>query len=682
MLQKAQSMRPPTVGAIASKWAHAIWPLFFATCLFAIALPPLDFSLASVPYGDHGSNSMLVLKAKSFELLHGNYSRVGFYHPGPYYLYVMAAGEWLLCDLLQISDNPTDAHRIAISISNLILFTIIYRLLIWRTGGPLIAAIATILIVAITQTHAPVLHSLWPPHMYIAPAALMTVALWLLIRGHGGALWAYALGAGILVHGHASNLGLMPIAFALIVAGAVGSRLLLGQSLDLKSFQRWISPHLIPALVVFAILLAPFAMQTILFWPGETPKYLAQAGGIDNAAVDALNYTFSYWRHWTWAAAAALLVLVLRLSYITGGDGPKVAGSMLRDDLTAALVVFFALSGAMTFYAIKGVDNLEHRYIGLWYAGAVSSLVGITTCVGLLFLSRHQRTLGVGVVSALAVLCMIAFSSSPWRSNNDGPHVATILSLIKSHTEGQTAIITGDRSSTWRRTVGVLDQNSRQDVVDICIPRRIWRVLFHNDYLCNEETTHQAIIDGDIFHVSTQELAANRFQKLATLHDLHIYKFVDIAAEMVEFDIPKRRDDAEFIHALTIGDGWGRLERDRIWQVDRDAYINVLLKAFPGDRTIEIELGAFIPDASITQSVIVQSDFASPQEFEFTKRRQLTTFKLLAPASSIDQIIRVRISVDELRSPQEWGLKSDDRRLGVNLRKIAVRTNDADENDR
>src|SRR4051812_33543654 len=88
--------------------------LFLAAIVAFVVAFPTYFSSAWVPLGDNASNDMLVQEAKRLALLHGNYSRVGFYHPGPYLFYVMAAGEILFHDLLGIAKSTEAAHLLAV----------------------------------------------------------------------------------------------------------------------------------------------------------------------------------------------------------------------------------------------------------------------------------------------------------------------------------------------------------------------------------------------------------------------------------------------------------------------------------------------------------------------------------------------------------------------------------------
>lgn len=68
--------------------------------------------------GPEAHVSTQVLAAKDFDLLVGNYSRVGFHHPGPALIYVQAFGEWLFYDVLNLVPIPWNGQAIGILLFN------------------------------------------------------------------------------------------------------------------------------------------------------------------------------------------------------------------------------------------------------------------------------------------------------------------------------------------------------------------------------------------------------------------------------------------------------------------------------------------------------------------------------------------------------------------------------------
>ena len=106
----APAAAPPRAGRVARRsWVL----LLVATAAFGGLLVARNLALFAHPVyedGDAATNSLLVVKAKRLELAHGHYSRLGFYHPGPALLYVLAGAEWVLHDRLGVVPAEHNAH--------------------------------------------------------------------------------------------------------------------------------------------------------------------------------------------------------------------------------------------------------------------------------------------------------------------------------------------------------------------------------------------------------------------------------------------------------------------------------------------------------------------------------------------------------------------------------------------
>ena len=81
-------------GGSVPRWAVAA-SSFVVLLAVLVARNAFLFSNRYYEIGDQGANSILIEQARHFKLLVGNYSRLGFNHPGPAYLYVQAWGEEL-----------------------------------------------------------------------------------------------------------------------------------------------------------------------------------------------------------------------------------------------------------------------------------------------------------------------------------------------------------------------------------------------------------------------------------------------------------------------------------------------------------------------------------------------------------------------------------------------------------
>src|SRR5258708_30939679 len=124
---------PPGAGRVGSSAAGRwVWVGTFAV-LAGLLLIRSSFLFTTRLYetADEADNSILVIQAQHFTLLHGNYSREGFFHPGPAYLYVMAAGQWLFHDATHLVPTPWNGQLIAILLLNSALLAtvawIVYR---------------------------------------------------------------------------------------------------------------------------------------------------------------------------------------------------------------------------------------------------------------------------------------------------------------------------------------------------------------------------------------------------------------------------------------------------------------------------------------------------------------------------------------------------------------------------
>ena len=88
-----------------------VWVAPFAVML-AVLLARNAFLFSLTPEresADMAANSILIEQARRFSLLVGNYSRDGFNHPGPAFLYVESWGESILWAPLRVVRPPGTA---------------------------------------------------------------------------------------------------------------------------------------------------------------------------------------------------------------------------------------------------------------------------------------------------------------------------------------------------------------------------------------------------------------------------------------------------------------------------------------------------------------------------------------------------------------------------------------------
>lgn len=173
---------------------------------------------------DIAANSLQVFRAKQFHLVLGHYCRFGFYHPGPAFFSVYAAGEALFHDALHLVPTPFNAQMIALYALSAFFFSatlsVISRRLDtvvskWFLGLALLLAAWHFGAVGRHYEFMPGhqgLFFIWPPCVLVLPFLCFLAASASVASGGGRDLPLMTLAAGFLVHGHvAMPLFVVPI---------------------------------------------------------------------------------------------------------------------------------------------------------------------------------------------------------------------------------------------------------------------------------------------------------------------------------------------------------------------------------------------------------------------------------------------------------------------------------------
>lgn len=133
--------------------------------LFIIVFGQTFSSVQLHETGDFAANSLLVLQAKQFSLLVGNYSRIGFNHPGPAFLYVLAAGEAAFFDLTHWVTSPFSGQIYAVALLSGFWIAAIGVLLRKMQGSMPAAVTTTALLLASPRILT--IRRLWAPGFHI-----------------------------------------------------------------------------------------------------------------------------------------------------------------------------------------------------------------------------------------------------------------------------------------------------------------------------------------------------------------------------------------------------------------------------------------------------------------------------------------------------------------------------------
>jgi hypothetical protein len=170
---------------------------------------------------DAGANSILIQQAMHFTLLIGNYSREGFNHPGPAYMYVQAAGQWLFQDVLHIVPTAWNAHVLAVFALNSARVSMITGVIYGWMRSLRGAATCLAVVLGFVATEPWILSYDWMPWMYVPPYIAFLVAAASVAACASRDLWILTLAGWFLIHGHACFLFFVPVILAAMLAMVV-----------------------------------------------------------------------------------------------------------------------------------------------------------------------------------------------------------------------------------------------------------------------------------------------------------------------------------------------------------------------------------------------------------------------------------------------------------------------------
>ncbi len=453
-------------------WAAPFAALFALLCVRNRFL----FSQRLYEQGDAGANSILIAQAKRFTLLVGNYSREGFHHPGPGYMYVQAAGEWLLRDMLHVVPTAWNAHMLSVFALNCAFAAmgvmVVYG---WTRSAPAAAACFGV-IVAFIVWYPWIANSDWMPNMYVIPYVIFVIAAGSVAAGAARDVWIVTLSGWLLIHGHACFLLFVPLITASAVAIVMWR---FGWRPCLRLFRErrgiWL-----PAIVISAVFALPIVFNLALHWPGDFGKYLSygksgRAGG--HGPHQILDYLLWFWwpHAYAWLAPLAGYAAAIAVCW-------WLASGAVRRFLLALLVINLVSTVGLIAYAAVGIDYLTEYYIGYfyWSAPLVTALV---IAVGVVEALTPKIAFGVATAGAVAAYVVLAFLPAALASTNDIDNsLPSAVATLAARAPGKT-IVLHIQHPAWVPVAGFLVQAERTGV-PVCVDDPWYTFLFTSQFIC------------------------------------------------------------------------------------------------------------------------------------------------------------------------------------------------------
>lgn len=458
--------------------ARVVWAGAFVL-LFGIVMARNTFLFTTHMYegGDTGANSLLVDQALRFDLFHGNYSRVGFYHPGPAFIYVLTAGQWFFHDFLHAVPTPWNGQLIAgFALDSALVAAAVAVIHTWtRSLAATCAAFAAY--AGFLALIPEILTSQWFPFFYVPAYVCFLAVAASVAAGRTAHLWVFALSGLLLINGHVAFFLFVTVT-ALAVAGALLWPQRRHPAAALARYARGHRRQWLPAAAVAVVMAVPTVVGVALHWPGQFGSYIHYTANFKSdgrTLGDVIRYVVQYW--WPTNPGALVVLVPFALTTLVLLVADHLAPPHVRRYVHAAVWMNILTTVLMLYYALRGVDNLDSKYIEYfgWSVPMLTLALLALSAVGAI--RRERPALVVGAVLALgaAVALAVAQRTSTPTHDNRASAPGTVAQL-GNLAGGRTIDLNLVDVGTWTYATALLVQAERTGL-HACVVGSSWSVI-------------------------------------------------------------------------------------------------------------------------------------------------------------------------------------------------------------
>lgn len=634
--------------------------------LVAIALLIENWHLINITnfeVSDFAANSLLIQKAKSFTLLIGNYSRVGFNHPGPAILYVLAWGELVFNDWFHLVKSPFSGQQIAAILYNAFWISLLFNAFKKITQSITLAVlVSSVFLFVASVADFKFFAGMWFPELYFFPFAVMLVAASRLANGKKDLLPSLALSAGFLINGHVSFIAILGIIFLMVLVfntvifkKSDGDRLIL--SVDFFAND---TALLILSIALLFLFFVPLLIETVIDFPGPVAAYASFGRGHQPNSLSAtFKFTGMYWisLRYMWVGLAVVIWLMISTR--------KVRSDSINEGIRSISMMIIAATIAVLFYAKYGVDLLDQVYIALFYYTAPA----LAICVVLIFIKeKYLQGIRKGFLIIIAAGFFVATLNNASKLPEyavlyDHPEIVSIYNaMVHEKTDGRLVLDldgSNDWEYVWENIIGVEIYAKRKDVDLFCI-NKSWHISFTKEAKC----TQAEIVKNKQFWV--RKVAAN--EKISELPKFKAYNlefFAKSWPKLIGFGYVSVAENPSWYNIYFLQGGWSEAGSEWVWMQASEAHLSLPLKSgFSG--TITLDLSAYLPKPETTQhaDIYVNNKLYAQVDFSAGVNRQNVNLNI---HDFTGEMADLKIVDRTLQSPKANGQSEDARTLGVGL---------------
>lgn len=664
-----QAVKPPALTALSGgKW---LLPLLFTVLAVALVISNWTaIATANVELGDFAANSLLIQDAKSLSLIYGNYSRVGFNHPGPAILYVLAFGEVVFHDWLHLVSSPFSGQLMAVAFYNAAWLVAIVAIVVRSTGSRIGALLfLSGFVLALAHFDFQIFAGIWFPHLYVLPFAVLLLSAARIASGKTDSVVALGVSTGFLINGHVSFVAIAGIVLICVLLGNVILSKT-GQVPNVLSvgFLRSHRGAILRLAGIVGLFLVPFAIACVVDTPSPVTQYLSfSKGNKGNSLSQAAAYVVGYWEGIYGLASAVALGIMI---------GLVVRRRETFSGITAGLLV--AMAGgtlALLYYAKVGIDLLQFKYIGLFYYTVPAFALGllIFSCYRALRQSQAKNVIAVILACALLVLSFQKIHRTPdYAGQFNQPHVVEWYEALRGLNAPGRVVLDLDNvvdwGNVWTHVLGIEIYAKRRNVDLFCVDRN-WHISFTKAAIC----TPEELATAPRFLVrptgpNNGELGKPVIEKAG----LSFFRLVppDLA-KVGPLAVAGRPG---WFSAFILQSGWSAIESDFAWSLGDTAELALTVDRNFAGRLV-LDLMAFVPKVEFVQTVTIS--IAGRPVKTVTFSHQASRQSVVVPVTPrATDALPVTLKIARPISPQQAGLSNDPRPLGVALYGITVEGND------
>jgi hypothetical protein len=638
--------------------------LFFGILIIAGLNVIID---SSYEIGDFAANSLLIKDAINLSLLTGNYSRIGFNHPGPAILYVLAMGELFFHKIFGLVDYAISGQLIAVILYNSFWLNIIF-IMFNRLTQSIVKSLFLIgtFILLTSLVDYQIFLGLWFPHLYFLPFAAFLVALSSFAINAKNSWFFLSLSTGFLINGHVSFI---PIIFIIILCAS--SIFIICSSSDNKFFElkkyyyNNKQPYVYFILVNFLFLI-PLIIETIINYPGPIGSYISfSQAKLANNFISSFNYISYFWGGELFFIFGFLTPIFILLIFCLKKFESFNLNLNLNLNLNYIFIfsVFFISSNlAFFFYIIRGIDNLDQFYIGIFYFSVPILFLSLSIY---LFIVKFIDLKNIFILFLSIILFLLFFfkiiNPISYASEFKNHEIPAAYNFLHNYNGGNRIVLNLDGSfewpKVWSNVAGILAFSSRFNDNLLCINEG-WHILFTKKRKC---TNLDIISNKALFVYSSNNL------DVSTIPVFTSSTLSFIKSDSFVYDFNKYysvSNDSILFNKFLLSSGWSGLDRNFVWTDGSNSSL-----FFPIEKglafNLSLDLEAYLPNSSIQQSVLISINGDEPKHifFNSSNNRKIVIFDNLV---SNNNFITVNLKILTPLSPSSFN-SGDTRKLGVAL---------------